>query len=229
MRKHVGYVALFSSLFYPLIVSAQSAQEFRTLAVNDRSGKAAILEMGGKSYIDLNQLAQIAHGSISYEGNQIKLSVPCTSANPADKPAEAEPPASQALSHEFMKAGIEEISIMREWASSLASVLQNGYPVTDSWISDFKAKAQAGLATASAAASTDADRDAFQQLRFEFDAVQKWSNKLVDARKSMNAAKYALSPDALRNDPLSQKIISCAHGLGQMLASGALQDNPSCH
>jgi len=220
---------MLSSLFAPLMVSAQSAQELRTVVINDRSGKAGILEMGGKSYVDLNQLAQIAHGSISYEGNRITLSVPCTSSNPAEKPAEAEPTSTQALSHEFMKAGIEEISIMREWASSLASVLQNGYPVTDSWISDFKAKAQAGLAAASAGTTTDGDRDAFQQLRFEFDAVQEWSNKLVEARKSMNAAKYALSPDALRNDPLSQKIINCAHALGQMLASGTLQDNQSCH
>ena len=216
-------------LLSPLMMFAQSSQEFRTLVVNDRSGKTVILEMGGKSFVDLNQLAQIAHGSISYEGNRIALSMPCTSTNPGDKPVEVEPSATQSLSHEFMQAGIEEISIMREWASSLASVLQNGYPVTDSWISDFRAKAQAGLATASAAASTDADRQAFQQLRSEFNAVQEWSNKLVEARKSMNAAKYALSPDELRNDPLSQKIITCARSLGQMLASGLFQDNPSCH
>jgi len=220
---------MLTLLLSPFIVLAQSAQEFRTLVVNDRSGKAVILEMAGKSYVDLNQLAQIAHGSISYEGNRIALSMPCTSENPPDKPAEPEPSTTQSLSHEFMQAGIEEISIMREWASSLASVLRNGYPVTDSWILDFKAKAQAGLAQASSAASTDADRQAFQQLSFAFNAVQEWSNKLVDARKSMSAAKYALSPDELRNDPLSQKIINCAHSLGQMLASGLFQDNPSCH
>ena len=220
---------MFIWFLSPLMMLAQSSQQFRTLVVNDRSGKAVILEMGGKSYVDLNQLAQIAHGSISYEGSRIALSMPCTSANPPDKPVEPEPSTSQSLSHEFMQAGIEEISIMREWASSLASVLQNGYPVTESWISDFKAKAQAGLAAASVAASTDADRQAFQQLHSEFDAVQEWSNKLVDARKSMSAAKYALSPNELRNDPLSQKIINCAHSLGQMLASGVFQDNPSCH
>jgi len=229
MRKLVGCVAMFLWLLSPLVTSAQSSQQFRTLVVNDRSGKVAILEMGGKSYVDLNQLAQIAHGSISYDGNRIALSMPCTSTNPPEKPVETESSTTQSLSHEFMQAGIEEISLMREWASSLASVLQNGYPVTDSWISDFKAKAQAGLAAASAAASTDADRQAFQQLRSEFDAVREWSNKLVEARKSMDAAKYALSPDALRNDPLSQKIINCAHSLGQMLASGMFQDNPSCH
>jgi hypothetical protein len=45
----------------------------------------------------------------------------------------------------------------------------------------------------------------------------------------MNAAKYALSPSELHNDPLSQKIVSCGHFLGQMLASGDFQDDPSCH
>jgi hypothetical protein len=59
--------------------------------------------------------------------------------------------------------------------------------------------------------------------------VQAWSNKLLEERKSMNAAKYALSPDALKNDPLSQKIVSCAHFLGQMLISGNFQDDHSCH
>jgi hypothetical protein len=65
-------------------------------------------------------------------------------------------------------------------------------------------------------------------LRKEFDWVQEWSNKLLEARKSMNAAKYALSPNELHNDPLSQKIVSCGHFLGQMLASGDFQDDPSC-
>jgi hypothetical protein len=82
---------------------------------------------------------------------------------------------------------------------------------------------------ASSAVSTDADRNALGLLRHEFESVQEWSNKLLEARKSMNAAKYALSPSELHNDPLSQKIVSCGHFLGQMLASGDFQDDPSCH
>jgi hypothetical protein len=52
---------------------------------------------------------------------------------------------------------------------------------------------------------------------------------LLASRKSLDTAKYALSPDTLRSDPLSQKIVSCAHYLGQMLASGSYEENSSCH
>jgi hypothetical protein len=82
---------------------------------------------------------------------------------------------------------------------------------------------------ASTAVSSDADRDAFQLLNHEFDAVQEWSNKLLEARKSMDTAKYSVSPTALQNDPLSQKIVSCGRFLGQMLVSGNFQDEASCH
>jgi len=45
----------------------------------------------------------------------------------------------------------------------------------------------------------------------------------------MNAAQYAMSPSALRDDPLSQKIVACGWFLAPMLASGNIQDDPSCH
>jgi hypothetical protein len=82
---------------------------------------------------------------------------------------------------------------------------------------------------ASAAISSDGDRNAFQLLNTEFDAVQEWSNKLLEAHKSMNAGKYAVSDNALQNEPLSQRIVTCGRFLGQMLASGTFQDDPSCH
>ena len=118
---------------------------------------------------------------------------------------------------------------MREWASTLANAVQNGYPITDSWVAGYRVQAESGLAIASAAVSTDADRNAFGLLRTELENVQTWSNRLLDARKSMGAANYALSPNTLRNEPLSQKIVSCAHFMGQMFANGSFQDDASCH
>ena len=60
-------------------------------------------------------------------------------------------------------------------------------------------------------------------------AVRQWSDKLVEARKSMNTGQYAMSASALRDDPLSQKIVACGRFLAPMLASGTIQDDPSCH
>jgi hypothetical protein len=45
----------------------------------------------------------------------------------------------------------------------------------------------------------------------------------------MDTAKYTTSPNALREDPLSQKLIACGHFLAQMLGSATFQDDASCH
>ena len=211
------------------VTRAQSGEQIRTLVINEQSGKVAVLEMGDRTYIDLKRLIQIAQGSIAFQENRIVLDVSCTSVREPLQKAEPEQSLDMRLSREFTKAAIEEISLMREWASTLANAVQNGYPVADSWVAGYHAQAQTGLALSSAAVSTDADRNAVQLLNHEFDRVQEWSNKLLEARTSMNAGKYAVSPDALQNEPLSKKIVSCAHFLGTMLASGTFQEDPTCH
>ncbi len=220
-----GAVILFA---LSAITSGQMEEANRTLLINDQSDKVAVVQVGGRTYVELERIAQIAHGSVLYEGNRIRVNVPCASTGASVKTAEPEQPMMVGLTREFVRAGVEEISLMREWASTLANAMQNGYPITDSWVAGYRARAQGGLAIASAAVSTDADRNALQLLRTEFENVQAWSNMLLDARNSMSAAKYSQSPDALKNEPLSQKIVSCGRFLGQMLASGSFQEDASC-
>ena len=208
---------------------AQAGEQFRTLVINDQSGRVTLLEMGDKMYVDLSRLVQIAHGSISYEGNRIIMDLSCSTGPTTSAKGESDQVKEVGLSREFRQAAIEEISLMREWASAVANVVRNGYPLSESWVADYRARAQTGLATASATISTEADRNAFQLLKSEFEGVREWSSKLYEARKSMSAANYAISPDALEQDPHSKKIVSCARFLGQMLGSGDFEDNPSCH
>jgi hypothetical protein len=229
MKKSLEFLIRLSLALSAVAASAQTGTEFRTLVINDRSGKTSVLEAGDKTYVDLKQLVDIGHGTIAYEGNRIVLTISCSETSNPAVAAETEPTPTTRLSREFTKAAIEEISLMREWASVLANAVQNGYPVTDQWVANYRAQAQSSLGIASSAVSTDADRNALGLLRHEFESVQEWSNKLLEARKSMNAARYALSPSELHNDPLSQKIVACGHFLGQMLASGDFQDDPSCH
>jgi hypothetical protein len=229
MRKMLVCLCTIFLLFVSIATSGQVAEQFRTLVINEQSGKVAVVQLGSRMYIDLKQLVQIAHGSISYEGSRMVLDVSCASSNPPPIATESEQSTNVGLSREFARAGVEEISLLREWASALANAVQNGYPVADSWLAGYRGQAQRGLAMSSTAVSTDADRNGYQLLNNEFENVQAWSNKILEARKSMNAAKYALSPDALKDDPLSQKITSCAHFLGQMLISGKFQDDHSCH
>jgi hypothetical protein len=211
------------------VTRAQSGEQIRTLVINEQTGKVAVLERGETTYIDLKRLVEIAQGSVAFQDNRIMLDLSCPPDREPLQTAEPEQPSNMRLSREFTKAAIEEISLMREWASTLANAVQNGYPVADNWVAGYHAQAQTGLALSSAAVSTDPDRNAFQLLNREFDHVQAWSNKLLEASKSMNAGKYAVSHDTLQNEPLSQKIVSCAHFLGKMLAGGTFQEDSSCH
>jgi len=212
---------------------AQTDQQPRVLVIEGRPGEAGIVEKDGRAYVELRSLAEIAHASLTFQGNRVILSLPAsTVSHPVD-----EPPASQthspvddsSLSHEFVKAGIEEIATLREWGSTMAYAIQNNYNITQEWASNYREQAANSLRLASAAASSEADRKALQLLTNEFEAMRQWSDKLVEARNSMDTAKYAMSPNTLRNEPLSQKIITCGHFLAQMLGSGNFQDDGSCH
>ena len=59
----------------------------------------------------------------------------------------------------------------------------------------------------------------------EFDNMQKLSNKILSARKNMNY----IPPDALKDDPLDQRILNCARSLASMAASEQFLDDGSCH
>jgi hypothetical protein len=230
MRVHLSsWSVLFLLFLLSETISAQVKPRSQTLVINGQSGQAAVVEMNGREYVDLQTLARIANGSLSFEGNRIVLTFPAApEATQAVVPA-ADPVVTSGFTREFMKAAITAMAQMREWASPLAYAIQNGYPVTEEWVAGYREQAANALGLASAATSSDDDRKALQLLTNEFEAVREWSNKLVEARKSMNTAKYAMSDSALRNDPLSQKIVTCAHFLAPMLGSGSFQDDPSCH
>lgn len=226
-------LTLFSLLFFPVNSLAQQQQQRRILIIDGEAGQANVIEKDGRAYVDVEALTQITHGSLSFKSDRIVLSLPALNGGPPTAAASAEPSHSQTagseLSRNFMRAGIEEIATIREWASTLANAIQNGYPVTEKWEADYREQAAHDLRLASAAVSNEADRNALQLLTNEFEVVREWSSRLLEERKSMNTAKYAMSENALREDPTSQKVIACGHFLATMLGSGSFQDGPSCH
>ena len=232
MRNNLWALQLISTLLilFPAITLAQRDQQGRILMVDGYTGKAAVVEIGGHAYVEIEGLAQVTHGSLSFKENRIVLTLPTTMPPSAmQSPELASSPSAQVLSRDFMRAGIEEIATMREWASTVAYAIENGYQVTENWAANYRERTAHDLRLASAAVSTDADRDALQLLTNEFEFVREWSNKLIQERKAMDTAKYALSANALRDDPMSQKITTCGHFLASMLAAGSFQDDPSCH
>lgn len=224
-RPFSNWWLLVALLALPIFALSQVAQQTLTLIVNGRPGDATVVQMNGRSYVEIEALARLASGSLSFKGNQIILTLPASAASPvASSPATTEP-ANQGFSKEFLRAGIEEMAAIREWRSVLANAVQHGYPITEDWLSVYRAQAAKGLTLASVAVSTDSDRDALRLLTNEFDNMQKLSNTVLESRKSMDY----ISPTTLNDDPLDQKIMNCAHFLASMAAGRQFLDDGSCH
>lgn len=205
------------------LLGAQAAQQRLSLFIHGLPGQMEVLQVNGKSYVEVEALARFISGSVGFSGNEITLTLP-PSFPAAPVPEGAGPPGIPAFSKEFIKAGIEEMSVIREWRSALVNAVQNGYALTDEFVAAYQNQASTNLRLASVAVSTDGDRSAYQLLSKEFDSMQKLSNKVLSARKNMNY----IPPDALKGDALDQKILSCARSLASMAATGQFLDDGSC-
>ncbi len=119
------------------------------------------------------------------------------------------------------------MSDIREWRSALLVAIRNGYNAADlpTVLGPYQANAAKNLRLTSVAATTAADRDALPLLTTELNRMQQLNNQVVAARQNMSY----ITADSVENDPLNQKILTCAHALGEMAASGEFQDNGACH
>jgi hypothetical protein len=204
-------------------VPSQGSKQNGTLLVSGHPGQVPVLQLNGKSYVEIEALARLANGSLKFSGNQIILTLPDSGGDSSTTPPDTQA-ASPGFSKEFMKAGIEEMTVIREWRSALLNAAQSGFPLTDEIVGRFRGQALASDAMTSAAASTGSDRSAYELVSKVLDKTQKLSDKVVAARKNLNY----MSADTLKNDPLFQQILNCTHSLSSMAASGQFQDDGSC-
>jgi hypothetical protein len=196
---------------------AQTTQQRGTLAVKGYPGTAPLIQVDGGSYVNVTMLAQLTQGTLSYSDAQVMLTLPST-------PEEAAP-TKQGFSKQFLQAGIEAMSEIREWRIAIVNAVQNNYPISEDWVAAQRRLAERNLRLASAAASTDDDRNAFPSLTAEFKNMQKLSDRIMAKRRQ---ATY-VSPKSLNNDPLDQQILSCAKSMESMAANNAFQDTSACH
>ena len=229
--QSVGSLLLAVFLVVSGITSAQEANQNRTLIINGQSTRVPVIQVKGRSYVDLEALASAVNGSLSFAGSQIALSVPLGSATGASSAAAATPmstpaPASNpGFSKGFLNAAIEQGATLREWHAALVSAIQNGYPVTVAALAPYRAQATTNLRLASAAVSSDSDRSAYHLLSNLFQNMVKLNDKYVAARANLTY----ISPDALENDSLNKRLVTCGHLLGAMAASGQFMDDGSCN
>lgn len=211
---------------------AQDTSE-KTLAVNGKTVRGAILETQGRTYVDIKMLSDAMGATLTIEPNRISLAVPAPAAavNATQAVQQAPAAASPAygnLSTNFRTATIAALSEMREWQGAVESVIQFGVPVVGSWPQDYRDRAQSSIDMAKVNAFTESDQNALQLLQNEFDTLRDWSLKVVTERTNLDAARF-VDPNALKNDTVLKKITGCSRFLGGMISSGVFSDDPSCH
>jgi len=217
---HSRWLTLVGLVIAQGLALPQINQPAETLVVSGHSGQAPVTRINGGSYVAVDALARLMNGSLAYQGRQIVLTVPGAGA-----PLSAGQPANPGFSKDFLKASIETMSDIREWRSALLNAVENGYPVKDAWMDNYRAQAAKNLHLASIAVTTPSDRDALRLLSKEFDHMQELGNKVLAARKNLNY----ITPASVKKDPLDQKILNCARSLAAMAASGVFQDDGSCN
>ena len=201
--------------------NSQTPQKATTFTIAGHRGEAPILQINGKSYIDIEALARLTQGSLSFKGNQTILTLPPSNA----EGQAAAPHAKAGFSTAFVQAGIEELSMIREWRIAIVNAVLNNNPISVDWVSVHQRQAEKYLALTSAAASTDDARSAFPLLTAEFNNMQKLSEAYLAMR---NQAAF-LSPDTFDNGPLEEQILTCARGFVSMTETHEFQDQAACH
>src|SRR5208283_581871 len=211
------------------VVLGVAAQQPLTLNVSGQAGQAKVVQINGHSYVDVEALARITNGSISYQGNQITLTLPnggsSSSGGSAPSSASANSPANTGFSKDFVTAGIEYMSQIREWRNTLANAIANGFPLSDELFQPYRDDATKTLRLANLAASTDADHSAGQLIASEFENMRNLTNKYLAKRANLEF----IAPDALKNDPMNQQILTCARSLAAMASANQFSDDGTCH
>ena len=222
LSKPTGWKLIFSLFLLSGTAMAQPDRKTQTLSINGHTGEAAVYQIDGKTYVDLESLVRIANGSMSFQGNQIILHLPVSE---SDTNASG---SNNNMSQDFMRASLQALAVLKDWTSTLAYGIQHGVPGDGSRMVVFHDRAADALRQAKVAANSNADQDALHLLTNQFNAVSAWSDKLVGERKRMDTGKYSLTPDSLKNDETYQKISSCTRFLSTMLPNGEFQDDYAC-
>jgi len=257
MNKH-GNFRFFLPLGFVLalagILFAQSTPtKNKILVVNGKNAGPVVRQIDGRSYVDIETLAQVTNGAVTIERHRIVVTIPASgsgstaigapaiaapvSAAPANSApddagaddagaAPAQPP--QGLTRDFASAAIAALAEMREMRGAVRAMITYGLAVSDTWAQDDQGRVMTGIRQAEVAATTEDDLHALQLLENEADKLASWADSVFAARQALNGAK-TVDPNALQNDPALAKIRSCGQFLNAMLVSGVFADNPSCH
>jgi hypothetical protein len=233
----VSAAILATLLMLPVIGDEQTPPKTSTFTIAGQTGEAQLLQLNGKSYIEIQTLARLTKGTLSFKADKTTLTTILTlppaemvvpvSAPPSASaaPSVSEPSKKLDFSSSFVQASIEELSVIREWRVAIVSAVQNNAPAAEDWIAAQHRLANKNLSLATAAATTDDDRSATPLLTSELNNMQQLSDRYLALRKQF----AFISLGTFDSTPLEQQILSCAQGFVSMTESHSFQDLPACH
>jgi hypothetical protein len=192
----------------------------------------SVVQMDGRSYVDVETLAQATNGSVTIEPNRVLLNLPAPEGAAApggeNQPTAGETPPPEGLSREFARQAIGLLAEMREWRGAVGTILMYNVPVVGTWPQDYRDRVRASLDQVSVTAMTPDDEAALSLLQSQFSRLSDWADNVVTTRDNLDATN-SVRPDALGNDPALAKISSCSGFLSSMLVSGKFENSTSCN
>ena len=240
-KRFLSLLSLGLSLGLILSVSETVAQDTptRTLIVNGQTLDAGVVLVQGRSYVDIEGLAEGMGGSVTFEANQISLTIPGPPASeaaqtpPASEAPQTPPPSTapqtpEGMSKDFQKIAVFTLAEMREWKGAISTVVTSGIPVVGTWSQDYHDRGEADLMQAALAASTEPDRQALQLLQQQLTRLSEWADTVLGEREALNADR-TIDPNSLQKDQSLAKISKCEQFLSSMIVSGTFSDDSSCY
>lgn len=215
-----GWKLMVPILLVAELGMAQVPKPGETLTVKGYAGNVPVIQVEGKSYVEVEALARLINGTVGFQANGITLTLSASTSTP---PPPERP--KTGFSPEFLRAVIEEMAAIREWRVALVDLIEHSYPLGDDPVGGYRRTADSRLELAFTAVATDADRSGAPLVSNEFAKMQQLSDKYLAMRKSMTF----VAPDSAENDPLNQQILSCARSLASWPTGGQFQDVETCH
>ncbi len=210
-KRWATWALLIPGTLLPLV-----AQQTNSLSVTGKTGSARVIHVRGRGYVDVEDLVRLLNASLQINGSQIILTFSEADLTPAAPPG---------FSKAFVTAGIEAMAEQREWRAALKYAIEGGYPLTASWLSSYRARAQQALQLASVNATTASDQNTAPFLKAQFDKLSSLSDKYLGMAASMSY----IDPNSLNNDSLDQAIMACNRSLSSMATTNQFVDDGTCH
>lgn len=211
-------VLLFAVLLLPFLILL--AQQTTALLIDGQSEQARVIQVQGKNYVEVDELARITGGSLRFAGSQIILTLSASGGASSQKTS-ASP---VGYSREFVSAGIETMREILEWHAALKTAIERGYPLSEEWIAYYRRNIESSMKHLEAVASTDLDRKAVPLLANEFRNM----SALTDKYLKITASRDYLARNSLSSDPLEQRLLTCWQSLSSMASSNQFVDDGSC-